>query len=375
MTLPTPVDAELHPHEVPGTLRFPVGWLLERAAPPIQYRAAVDVAGLSAESAKLSVLPHSYPPALALAVRQGSDGTWNRAMLASPTSRGDPIDSVGTIPALRRLLEYGWEVDSPPILHARRPLFRLLAEDADPAFAYELAPANRGDEEGARRARGTLREAAAAALAQAGHEKDPRVRGAAARMGRRLESFLASPLAENPFIRTGGAHVLDPDATPPTLYSLLMLAHMPLFRREWAELLVALGASLGRPAPRHAPAVLAGKEIVPMPHVVLGDPLAGADPTEGDLGFTLAWLELVARLGLLRPGTSWAAAFERLLDECDAEGVWRPRKGESVSRSHDPFVWPSWALEVQLTGDARHTDATLRLGLIGRLAGWQVELT
>ncbi|HEU4564786.1 MAG TPA: hypothetical protein VFS05_09065 [Gemmatimonadaceae bacterium] len=374
MTVPTPVDTELHLHDAPGTLRFPVGWLLERAAPPIQYRAAVDVAGLTVESAKLSVLPHSYPPALALAVRQGSDGTWNRAMLAPPASRGDPFDSVGTVPALRRLLEYGWEVDSPPILHARRPLFRLLAEDADPAFAYELAPADRGDVEGARRARTTLREAAAAALAQAGHEKDPRVRGAAARIARRLEAFLGSPLAESPFVRAGGAQVLHDEACPPTLHSLLMLAHMPLFQREWAELLDALASYLGRPAPRHAPAVLAGRVVVPMPHVVLGDPLAGAATAEGDLPFTLAWLELVARLGLLRQGTAWSAAFERLLDECDAEGVWRPRKGESVSRSTDPFVWPSWTLEGQLSGDARYTDVTFRLGLIGRLAGWQVEL-
>ena len=59
-------------------------------------------------------------------------------MLAIPTSRTERYKGVGTISAVRRLLEYGWDRESPPLLQARRVLFRLLAEDDDPAYLYEL---------------------------------------------------------------------------------------------------------------------------------------------------------------------------------------------------------------------------------------------
>ncbi|HTD60804.1 MAG TPA: hypothetical protein VK679_09135, partial [Gemmatimonadaceae bacterium] len=82
---------------------------------------------------------------------------------------------------MRRLVEYGWERESPPLAKVRRLLFRLLAEDEDPAFLFEFAGSPE-EEEMARRGRAILREAAAAALAQAGYEGDPRLRGAARRI-------------------------------------------------------------------------------------------------------------------------------------------------------------------------------------------------
>jgi hypothetical protein len=88
-------------------------------------------------------------------------------MLSVPKQAGD-FTGVGTIPAVRRLLEYGWDRESPPLSHARRALFRLLAEDNDPAYLYELGPKSK-DEDSVRRGRMLLREAAAAALAQAGY--------------------------------------------------------------------------------------------------------------------------------------------------------------------------------------------------------------
>jgi hypothetical protein len=374
VTLP----ADLSPfntHDAPGAIRFPLGWLLERASAPVQYRACVDVAQIPAPAGSpLRVLPYSHQPALALALRQAVDGVWNGAMLVGPAWKGEGFDGVGTVPALRRLLEYGWDTDSPPLVRARRPLFRLLAEDTDPAFAYELAPADPADVDGARRARGVLREAGAAALAQAGHEKDPRLRGAAVRILTRLQAFLASPLADGPFVRRHGRDVLAPEAAPPSVHTLFMIAHMPPLRREWAELVSAIGEWLTRPAPRAAPSIAAGRDVVPMPHLLLGDPLGGESGEGADLGLTAAWLELTARLGLLRPGTPWMRAFERLLDDCDLDGVWRPRRAVTVARSTDPFVWPSWVLEPSLAGDARLVDMTFRIGLIARLAGWTVEL-
>jgi len=53
-------------------------------------------------------------------------------MLAIPSGRAEHFEGVGTIMATRRLLEYGWDKDTPPLLRARRILFRMLAEDNDP---------------------------------------------------------------------------------------------------------------------------------------------------------------------------------------------------------------------------------------------------
>jgi hypothetical protein len=123
------------PVSPPAALEFPLSWLLEFAPPPIQYRAVVEVARLPmAPSRSFSALPYAYKPAIELALSQQADGTWNHNMLAIPTSRTERYKGVGTISAVRRLLEYGWDRESPPLLQARRVLFRLLAEDDDPTY-------------------------------------------------------------------------------------------------------------------------------------------------------------------------------------------------------------------------------------------------
>jgi hypothetical protein len=145
-----------------------------------------------------------------------------------------------------------------------------------------------------------------------------------------------------------------------------MLAHMPVLRREWAETVAVLAEWLSQPAEGTPPR---DTGTAPLLH---GDPLA--DDGESDIGWTLAWLELAARMGMLRPGTVWMRAFERLVDDCDGDGVWHPRRAVTVARSTNAFIWPSWTLEPQLNGDARLADVTFRIGLIGRLAGWRIEL-
>ena len=122
-------------------------------------------------------------------------------MLGIPSARAEKFEGVGAIHAFRRLLEYGWDRESPPLAHARRVLFRLLAEDEDPAYLYELAGKGTPDHDTVVRGRMLLREAAASVLAQAGYEGDPRLRGAARRIMERVGAFLKSPLAEKPFIR------------------------------------------------------------------------------------------------------------------------------------------------------------------------------
>lgn len=368
--LPLSVPAVLAP------VRFPLSWLLEHAAAPIRYRAMTEVARLPSQSAdRLSFLPFTHRPALMLAMLQASDGTWSHSMLTIPSLRADHFEGVGTISAVRRLLEYGWDKDTPPLLLARRVLFRLLAEDQDPEWLFELGAKGPNDEDVARRGRGILREAAAAALAQAGYEGDPRLRGAAKRIIERIAAYLRSPLAQKPFVRVGNQHVLAPEATPPSMFALLMLAYMPLFRTEHHDAMDRLYQHLSQALPRQEPVQLCGTKVVSQPHLVLGDSLPNRNVADADVPFAMMWLELVARLGFLRRNENWSKLFDRFLDDRDQDGVWHPHKGMSVARSANPLVWPMHPLEESLSGDERWTDVTFRLGLIARVIGRTIEIT
>jgi hypothetical protein len=357
----------------PPPVRFPLSWLLEHAAAPIQYRAVSDVARLGEQvGGRLAALPYTYRPALLLALQQRVDGTWNQQMLAVPSGRSETFEGVGTISAVRRLLEYGWDKESPPLVHARRILFRLLAEDNDPDFLFELAAKNQ-DDEYIRRGRVLLREAAGSALAQAGYEDDPRLRGVARRTLERISVFLRSQLAQKPWQRVGNQHVLAPEATPPSMYALLMFAHMPLFRTENHEAMDRIYHWMSQPLPRQEAMRLVGKKVVPQPQLVMGDQLPNRNAADADVPASIAWLELVARLGFLKRNDNWSKLFDRFLDDRDENGVWHPHKGMAAARTSNPFVWPLYPLESALSGDERWTDATFRLGLIARIAGRTIE--
>jgi hypothetical protein len=253
-------------------------------------------------------------------------------------------------------------------------LFRLLAEDQDPDYLFELGGKNAADDDMARRARAILREAAAATLAQAGYEGDPRLRGAARRIIERVAGYLRSPLAQKPFVRMGNQHVLPQEAAPPSVYALHMLAYMPLFRNEHHDALAVLYHHLSQQMPRQDPMQLCGKKIIAQPHLVLGDMLPNRNAADADVVFAMTWLELMARLGFLRKNDNWCKLYERFLDDRDSQGVWHPHKGLSAARSANPFLWPMYPLEDHHTGDERWTDATFRLGLIGRLSGRTIDI-
>lgn len=348
---------------------------MDHASAPIKYRSIVDVAKMPSLAAEqVCSLPLTHRPALALAVSQGSDGTWGQSMLTVPGARSEGFEGVGTINAVRRLLEYGWDRDTPPLIHSRRVLFRLLAEDEDPELLFELGASAAGDAELARRSRTTLREAAAAALAQAGYEGDPRLRGAAKRILARLCSYLRSPLARQPFVRAGNQHVLAGEAAPPSVYTLVMLAYMPLFRIEHHESMELLYNHIAQPLPRQDALQLCGAKVVAQPHLVLGDRLPNRGVADEDVVAAVTWLELMARLGFLRRNDNWCGLYDCLLDDCDAQGVWRPHKGASVPRTSNPLFWAMYPLEDRASGDERWTDVTFRLGLIGRLLGRTIEV-
>lgn len=370
-----PPVAPPSPPPPPSPVTFPLDWLLANAAAPIQYRSLTEVGRLTPEEAQqVSALPFTHRPALLLATQQGPDGTWGGGMLGIPSARAEHFEGIGTIPAVRRLIEYGWHRDTPPLLHARRALFRLLAEDQDPAFLYELGGKHAPDEESVRYGRALLREAAAATLAQAGYEGDPRLRGAARRIVVRMADYLRSPLAQKPFIRQGNQHLLAAEAAPPSIHTVMMLAYMPLFRAEHHREMDALYVHLTQAQPRQEAVQLVAGRPSPVPHLILGDPLPHRNAADNDVPFALFWLELMARLGFLKRNENWSKLFERLLDDRDRAGVWHPRKGTAVARSSNPYVWPTYPLEAQLAGEERWTDVTFRLGLIARLAGRPIEI-
>ena len=356
-----------------AAVQFPLGWLLNNASSALQYRAIIEVAGLSGDREVYRKLSLAFPPALRIAMAQGGDGSWGGAMLRVPEV-GANLTDVGTIPAYRRLLEYGWDRESPPLIRARRVLFRLLAEDNDEDQLYEYREAAGGDPDLIRRSRVILREAAAAALAHAGYERDPRLRGAALRIMARLDSYLTSPLAERPWVRVGNRQVLAAEATPPSMHVLTMVAHMPLFRSENHPQVNRLLKYISQPLPRQEAFQQVGAHIVEQPHLVLGDPLSSRNVADADVPFALTWLELMARLGFLRRNDSWLSLFDRFLDDRDRDFVWHPHRGSAKPASTNPDVWAMFPLDAGAEGEDRWSDVTFRLGLIARLMGRPIEV-
>ncbi|MEO8194929.1 MAG: hypothetical protein ABI681_13845 [Gemmatimonadales bacterium] len=382
MTVPSSAaDIILAPPPGSGeSITFPLGWLLDNASGPIKYRSAVEVARISDSTThEMEWLAYAYRPALSLALMQGADGIWNSSMLTVPR-HGTDFSTVGTIPAVRRLLEYGWDRESPPLALARRALFRLLAEDNDPDYLYELGPKAKKDDEAVRRGRMQLREAAAAALAQAGYESDPRLRGAARRILERTDAYLHSPLAAKPWKRVGNVHVLAAEVSPPSFHTLTMLAHMPIFRNENYTETERIYAYISQPQPRQDPIQIVGKKMIEQPQYVLGDRLPHRNAVEADIPFALMWLETMARLGFLRRNENWMKMFERFEDDRDRSGVWHPHKGTNIPATTNPRVWPMFPLEdLSAAGTAKATgaawaDVTFRIGQIGRLLGREVKV-
>jgi hypothetical protein len=355
-------------------VRFPLSWLLSHASPALQYRALVDVARLpDLPAARLAALPFAQRSALRLALAQRLDGTWGPSMLGVPASQKGSFAQLGMINGVQRLLEYGWDRESPPLLRARRLLFRLLAEDDDPSYLFELRVTGPRNEELARHNRMILREAAGAALAQAGYENDPRVRGAARRVLERVSHFLRSPLAQKPWVRVGNKQVLAAEAAPPSIYALTMLAHMPLFRSENHGALDRIYQYIAQPLPRQESVQLCGDAMIPQPQLVLGDLLPHRNAADADVPLALHWLELMARLNFLRRNENWSKLFDRFLDVRDRDGVWHPHKGKEMPTSSSRYTWPSFPLEEGTSPEAQWTDVTFRLGLIARISGRPIE--
>jgi len=354
----------------------PLGWVLAHAPPAIQYRALGELGGFDVGQPRFRRIPYATREGWHLLLQQDADGTWPGGMLGVPVAGS--LDGVGTIPAYRRLIELGWDPEAPALSCTKRLLFRLLAEDEDPSYLAELMPAT-ADEELIRRGRHILREAAAAALAQAGYEGDPRLRGAARRLTDRIGAYLKSPLAGKPWIRIGNQHVLPAEVHAPSFHTLIMLAYMPHFRSEHHEVMDRLYAYLSQAWPRQQPVQQVGTHLLEQPHLVLGDLLPTRNAMDADMPSSLAWLETMARLGFLRKHEGWTRLLDRLLDDRDRKGVWHPPRSVVMPAHIPAWSWPTMPLasgksETEGALADASADVTFRLALIARLAGRTVEL-
>lgn len=361
----------LPPALPPSPASFALLRVLERASPAIQARVLLEV-GSATDRGTLTRVPYGSRQGWQLLMMQDGDGTWPSGMLTVPAGAG--LAGVGTILAYRRLVELGWDPESPGLSATKRLLFRLLAEDEDPAFLGEMMPQYH-DEELIRRGRLILREAAAAALAQAGYESDPRLRGAARRLTLRIGAYLRSPLAQKPWIRIGNQHVLPAEVHAPSFSTLQMLAHMPQFRSEHHEVMDRLFTYVSQPWPRQQPMQQVGPHLLEQPHLVLGDFLATRNSMDADMPAALAWLEIMARLGFLKKHDGWQRLFDRLLDDRDRKGIWHPPRSVVMPEHVPSWAWPVMHLDDNADpATAASMDVTFRLGLIARLSGRGVEI-
>lgn len=361
--------------EIPSTHTVPLSWLYEAASLPIQYRTLLEVVPESSRDpeqfAALREEIVKYKEALAIARKQKDTGLWGGNLLAPGPVKALGWKEPGTIFQYLRLLELGWPSDARPFRFADRFLFRLLSRDEDPALLVEFQRPAKTDPGLGLWARAMGMQGAACALARGAHQDDPRLRGAAHRIVTDLSAYLRSELAQKPFKKSHGKTVLDPLAYPPTLFSMELLAFMPAVQRERAGFLERLAAYFSTPAPRRAFFIQAGKKLLPPLFEILGDPLhADAQGRITDVPFAVYWLEILARLTILRQVPSAVRVLARLYSECSDQGIWSPAGLRALPKSSNPVVSHYFPLEGPGKSPAqRQTDVTFRLALIARLLG------
>ncbi len=302
---------------------------------------------------------------------------WGGNILGIAPAKAQEIKDIGTVASYRHLVELGLPQDNRVFRGADRILYRLLSRDDDPALLFEYKKGAKANYQLADWARQQFREGAVAALAQAGHIEDPRVRGSAHKITTTISTFLRSELAEKPIIRRAGKNILHPDAYPPTIYSVAMLAYMPSMQRERAGFTERLGAFVSQPATKRTFVIQLGRRGVKPSHLLLGDPLqASAGGVAKDLPLALHWIELLVRFDLLDSSPMAQRILARLLKECNADGVWSPKNLRALPRS--PSKLADFAFPLELDGktiERRQSDVTFRLALIAKLAGWDLEYT
>lgn len=296
-------------------------------------------------------------------------------MLGIAPNKSQGIKGVGTVAQYRRLVELGVSPKDRALRFAERLFFRILSRDETPSLWFEYQKPSADNPELKKWTRGFIREGVTCALAHARKIEDPRVRGSAHKVISEVSQFLRSDLAEEPLVKKGAKYSLHPEAYPPTLFSVAMLAYMPRLQRERAGFVERLGRYLAQPAPSKSWSIQIGRKALKPTFHILGDPLqADKDGNTPDIPFALHWIELLTRLGLLETAPAAQRILLRLLKDCDDEGTWSPKNLRGVPKSGSKLA--DFALPLELDGkkqERRRTDVTFRLALIATLADWSLE--
>jgi hypothetical protein len=329
--------------------------------------AAIDAARQAVVASK---------PAAAVVKKQKDTGVWAGNLLGLAASKATGVKDVGTIPQYRRLLQMGYPLTGRPFKLADRLLFRLLSRDDDPALLFEFRKMAAGDTHAESWARWVIREASCAALAEAGHIEDPRLRGSAHKVASAVSQFLRSTLSEKPFVKVAGKTILHPEAYPPSWYSVAMVASMPSLQRERAGFTERLGHYLAQPAPKKAYALHVGKKTVKPQHLLLGDPIeADGKGNAKDVPLALHYIELLAKIGALHTAPVATKVLCRLLKDSDDNGVWHPKGLRSLPKGINKITYHSFPLATESKShESRQVDVTFRLALIAKHLGWQLEM-
>jgi hypothetical protein len=359
--------------------RVPLSWLLEHGSESVRLRTLRELAP-PAQAGANGALDQAVLQSKAvheIVKRQADDGSWGGNLLGVAPSVREGIREPGTVPQYRRLLQLGYPHSGRAFKLGDRLLFRLLSRDEDPSLLFEFEKLGRESQTTGELVRERNREAATAALAEGGHGEDPRVRGSAHRIASAVSAFLRSPLSEKPWARSAGTTILHPVAHPPTWYSLAMLAAMPNLQRERAGFTERLGQYLSTHAPKKAYTVHLGKKSIKPTDILLGDPTeADSKGTVKDIPLALHFYEQLARLGMLTESVLGARVLSRLESECDAAGVWHPKKLNVAPKALHSATYHSYPLGVESkTPDGRMVDVSFRLALIAKLVGRPLEYT
>ena len=379
MTAATPFPRPGASLELASQHRVPLSWLILHGGETIRYRTLRELApegNAPAETvAEAQAAVIGSKAAAAVARKQKETGVWAANLLGLGPSAAQGIKDVGTIAQYRRLLELGWPRDGRAFKLTDRLLFRLLTRDENPALLFEYQKLV-GAEPGAEAwIRGLIREAATAALAEAGHEEDPRIRGAGHRIATAISHFLRSPLSEKPFTKSGANLVLHAEAHPPSWYSVAMVAAMPSLQRERAGFTERLGNYLAQPAPKKAFSVQVGRKLLKPTHLLLGDPIeADSKGNPADIPLALHYIELLAGIGALHTAPVATRVLGRLLKDFDDQGVWHPKGLRGLPKATNRMSYHDFPLVTETkSAESRQADVTFRVALIARRLGWTLE--
>jgi len=366
--------------DLPAQHRVPLSWLHEHACPSILLRTATDILPThytsSADIAALRSEVIEYRNVKYLNRRQWQNGSWSGNMLGIGPMKSAGIKDVGTVAQYRRLLELGVPINQRAYKLADRLFFKVLSRDETPSLWFEYQKGAAENPELKVWARSFLREGVTCALAHAGRVEDPRVRGSAHRVISDVSQFLRSEVAESPLTKKGSKYLLEPGAYPPSIFSVAMLSYMPRLQRERAGFVERLGRFLATPPQSDNWSIQIGKKSLKSTFHILGDPLkADSKGNTDDIPWSLHWIELIVRLGLLDVAPTAQRILARLLQDCDEQGTWNPKNLRTLPKSRSKLADFAFPLEVDgKTQDRRRVDVTFRLALIAKLAGWDLEI-